>query len=83
MALVPALRSRGYADETLDALGSYAFHTLALPALAGVSDIPNAASDRMLRRVGFVPYPEVDGPTYPMRTYRLERPQATASSLSA
>lgn len=80
VALVPALWGRLYAAETLDALVSYAFETLALPALAGVTDIPNAASDRMLRRAGFVPYSEVDGPTYPMRTYRLERSQATASS---
>lgn len=83
VALVPALWGRGYPAETLDALVSYAFHTLALPALAGVTDIPNAASDRMLHRAGFVPCSEVEGPTYPMRTFRLERSHATAPSPSA
>jgi hypothetical protein len=39
-----------------------------------LTDVPNAASDRMLRRAGFVPLGETAGPRYPLRTYLRERP---------
>lgn len=74
VALVPAAWGRGLAAEALDALVLHAFQVLGLPALAGVTDVPNAASDRMLRRAGFVPFAERPGPRYRLRMYRLERP---------
>lgn len=73
---------QGFAAETLAAVISYAFQQLALPELAGVTDVPNVASDRMLRRAGFVAISEVQGPQYPMRIYRLS-PGATRAPSDA
>lgn len=78
IALAPRAWGNGYAVEALGALVSYAFETLALPALAGVTDVPNVASDRMLRRAGFIPLSEVSGPRHPLRIYRLERSSSPA-----
>jgi RimJ/RimL family protein N-acetyltransferase len=71
VALHPACWGRGYATEALGALVGHAVGALRLPALAGVTDVPNDASDRMLRRAGFVPVGECDGPRHRLRTYRL------------
>lgn len=71
VALARPQWGQGFAAETLAAVISYAFERLALPELAGVTDVPNVASDRMLRRAGFVAFSEVAGPKYPMRIYRL------------
>ncbi len=77
VALAPSHWHRGFAVEALRALVEHAFGALALPRLAGATDVPNVASDRMLVRAGFVPQRECDGPHYRIRTYLLERP-ATA-----
>lgn len=69
VALFPAAQRQGYAVETLTALRDYAARDLGLARLAGVTDVPNAASDRMLRRAGFAVLGECDGPRYRMRTY--------------
>lgn len=69
VALAPQYWGRGYALEALLALCKHATHGLGVQRLAGVTDIPNAASDRMLRRAGFTPLSEVQGPRYPLRTY--------------
>ena len=69
VALAPAAWGHGYAQEALGALRDYAARALGLTQLAGVTDVPNAASDRMLRRVGFVPLSEVAGPKYRLLTY--------------
>lgn len=74
VALHPSAWGRGLATEALGALVAHAFDALALPRLAAATDVPNAASDRMLRRAGFVPLGECDGPRWRLRTYRLERP---------
>ncbi len=73
VALAPAHWGEGYADEALVALVTYAFGALALPSLAGVTDLPNEASHRMLSRVGFAVIGECPGPRYHQRLYRLER----------
>lgn len=72
-AFAPAFWGQGYASEALRALLSYGFRTLGLPVIAGVNDVPNAASDRMLRRLGFEFVRECDGPSYRSRVYRLDR----------
>ena len=69
VALSPRVWGRGYAHEALGALIGYANGTLGLSRLAGVTDVPNAASNRMLQRAGFVVLGETDGPRYPLRTY--------------
>lgn len=52
VALTPRAWGRGYAAEALAGLQRYARSALGLERLAGVTDVPNAASDRMLRRAG-------------------------------
>jgi RimJ/RimL family protein N-acetyltransferase len=68
VALHPAAWGRGYATEALGALLQHARVALGLRVLAGVTDVPNEASDRMLRRAGFVPLSEVAGPRHRLRT---------------
>jgi [ribosomal protein S5]-alanine N-acetyltransferase len=65
--------NRGYAREALSAVLTHAFATLELPKVAAVSDVPNVASERMLRALGFQVLSEAQGPRYLMRTYILER----------
>jgi RimJ/RimL family protein N-acetyltransferase len=69
VALAPSAWGRGYASEALAELVRYAHARLGLDRLAGVTDVPNAASDRMLRRVGFRVLGEAPGPRHPLRTY--------------
>jgi ribosomal-protein-alanine N-acetyltransferase len=77
VALAPAWWRRGHAVEALRVLVAYAFGTLALEALAGATDVPNEASHRMLVRAGFEPQRECEGPHYRIRTYLLQRPDAS------
>jgi [ribosomal protein S5]-alanine N-acetyltransferase len=72
VALTPGVWGRGYAQEALAALVSHAHTTLGLPRLAAVTDVPNVASDRMLRRAGFTVLSEQPGPRFPLRTYLRE-----------
>jgi RimJ/RimL family protein N-acetyltransferase len=69
VALAPSAWGRGYATEALRALLQHATDTLHLETLAGVTDAPNEASERMLRRAGFTMLREVPGPRYALRTY--------------
>jgi RimJ/RimL family protein N-acetyltransferase len=69
VALAPAAWGRGYAAEALGALLGHATGALGLARVAGFTDAPNAASDRMLRRAGFRPLGEVPGPRHRIRTY--------------
>jgi ribosomal-protein-alanine N-acetyltransferase len=64
---------RGYAHEALVAVVHHAFTTLEQSTLAAVNDVPNVASERMLRRLGFGVLSEVQGPKLPLRTYTLQR----------
>jgi RimJ/RimL family protein N-acetyltransferase len=73
IALAPAMWGCGYASEALRAVIRHAFDTLDMTSLGAATDVPNVASDRALRRVGFVPALECDGPKYRLRTYRLRR----------
>ncbi len=70
-ALAPGVWGRGYAREALGAVISYAFAALGLPEIAAVNDVPNEASDRLVRHLGFHLTGECDGPRYRLRTYRL------------
>ncbi len=73
VALAPEAWGHGYAEEALRALLAHATDTLGLASLAGVTDVPNTRSDRMLRRVGFTVLSEVPGPRYELRTYLWAR----------
>lgn len=72
-ALAPRAWGHGYAHEALAALVRYGFEALDLPRIVGVNDVPNAASARMLDRLGFVATHEQEGPRYRMRISHLER----------
>src|SRR5687767_7607885 len=72
VALRPTAWGHGYAVEALLALRDHATQSLGLARLAGVTDVPNVASDRMLQRAGFRVLGECDGPCYRLRTYLYE-----------
>jgi RimJ/RimL family protein N-acetyltransferase len=72
IALDPGAWGQGFAVESLMALRAYATDQLGLRRLAGVTDVPNVASDRMLRRAGFTILGECDGPRHRLRTYLYE-----------
>jgi RimJ/RimL family protein N-acetyltransferase len=71
VVLAPRVWRRGYAREALRAVLAYGFGPLELARIAAVNDVPNAASDRLVRHLGFRLAGECDGPHYRMRTYWL------------
>lgn len=73
VALPRAWWGHGYAQEALRAMLHYATTTLDVTLLAAVTDVPNTASDAMLRAVGFVAVREAPGPRHPLRIYRYPR----------
>lgn len=77
VALAPGVWHQGYALEVLRALLEYATKTLRLDRLVAVTDVPNIASDRLIRRAGFVPCAETDGPRHRLRHYSLESEDST------
>ena len=81
VVLAPAARGQGFAQEALAALIVHAAETLGLTHIAGVTDVPNTPSDRMLRRAGFRVLGEVPGPKHPLRTYLLDVDRPGPSSL--
>lgn len=50
--LAPSVWGRGYATESARAVMEYGFETLNLPKIAAAADVPNAASVRVLERLG-------------------------------
>jgi [ribosomal protein S5]-alanine N-acetyltransferase len=72
-AFSPSVWGHGYATEALAAVVRYAFEQLGWSQLGAVNDVPNAASDRLVRRLGFEVTGECDGPRYRLRTYVLTR----------
>jgi len=73
VALAPEAWHQGYAAEVLAALIEYAFWRLSLDELAAWIDEPNAASHRLVERLGFTRSGELDGPRYRMCYYVLTR----------
>lgn len=69
IALNPSHWGLGYAREALAALLEYATASLGIATVAAVTDVPNVASDRMLRSAGFTVLSEVHGPKHRLRTY--------------
>jgi RimJ/RimL family protein N-acetyltransferase len=82
-AFAPAAWGNGYATEALTAVLRYGFDDLGLPLVAAVNDVPNAASDRLVRRLGFEVTGECDGPKYRLRTCRLTPPAFAAAVAGA
>ena len=52
---------------------AHGFETLRLPELFAFVEAPNAASQRLMRRLGFAPAGEADGPRCPLTVWRLRR----------
>jgi [ribosomal protein S5]-alanine N-acetyltransferase len=74
-AFLPSVWGHGYATEALAAVVRYAFEQLGLSQLAAVNDVPNEASNRLVKRPGFEVTGESAGPRYRLRTYVLTREQ--------
>lgn len=72
-ALLPAVWGSGYASEALAALLAYAQRIGRAHSLVANCDLPNQASHRLLRRLGFVAESESEGRRYPLRHYRFQR----------
>lgn len=70
---------QGYAREMAEALVAYGFDHLGLDQIRASTDVPNQASQRVLRRLGFV----VDAarpPTAGKLYFRVPRPRREAGS---
>lgn len=74
VALHPDAWGNGLAGEMLAAALAHGFGALALPHIAAISDVPNAASARMLARAGFRQAGEHPGLHYRLFSWMLERP---------
>jgi RimJ/RimL family protein N-acetyltransferase len=72
VALHPAFCGRGYASEAIRALMAHAADGLGLRRLAAAVDVPNAASIRLVERLGFRPVAETPGPRYRLRHFVLD-----------
>ncbi len=78
VAFSPSVWGHGYATESLAVVIRYAFEQLGLSQLAAVNDVPNEASDRLVKRLKFEVTGESAGPKYRLRTYVLTREQFAA-----
>jgi RimJ/RimL family protein N-acetyltransferase len=67
----PSVCRQRYGTEALSALLTHASEALPHERLVAVADVPNVASDRLLRRAGFAMGNETDGPRHRLRIYRL------------
>jgi len=74
IALHPDAWGQGLAGEALSAVLDHGFRALALPRIAAISDVPNAASAKMLARAGFRRTGEHPGLHYRLFSWMLERP---------
>jgi RimJ/RimL family protein N-acetyltransferase len=71
VALWPERRGQGYAQEALKAVLWHAQSASAGRSFVAVCDVPNAAGDRMLRRLGFAAGYEADAGPWRARQYCL------------
>lgn len=70
-SFAPAAWGLGYATEALEPLLHHGFTACGLEEIVAVVDVPNEASHRLVRRLGFRMTGEADGPYYRMRMYGL------------
>ena len=76
--IAPEFQGNGYMGEALSRVTDYAFGTLQLSALEAYTEAENTPSRRLLERIGFVEWGQVDDYSaddtrvYHMIVYRLE-----------
>ena len=71
IALAPEHWGRGYAFETLAAILAYGFRARRLERIVALVDEPNAASHRLMGRLGFASAGSGTQPRYQMTCYEL------------
>lgn len=71
VALAPAAWHQGYATEALESVLARGFGPLGLKRIVAVVDVPNTASGRLVRRLGFDVTGEFGGAHGPLRGYAL------------
>ncbi len=76
IALHPAHWGKGLAAEALDALILYARDSLGLSRLVAAVDVPNARSQRLMRRCGFAAVGRTPGPACELVLYDLSLGEA-------
>lgn len=74
--LLPGHWGRGYATEAARAMVDFAFETLRVPRLYAVADPDNAASERVMQRLGMRDVGRQRHYDIWCTTYLLERPEA-------
>jgi RimJ/RimL family protein N-acetyltransferase len=86
--LASAVRGRGYATEMAEAVLRYGFVDLGLPRVAGITNLDNVASQRVLTRIGLhrggeraFPHP-ADAPPGPFAWFEREAPDWLADHRS-
>jgi RimJ/RimL family protein N-acetyltransferase len=73
-AWLPRFRGRGYAFEAATATLDYAFAQRRLPRVMAIVGLDNAASQRLLLRVGMSDLGVRDVAGEPLRVYAMDRP---------
>lgn len=73
IALHPHHQGHGFAQEALTALMAHATQALGATLFVASCCVPDAAGNRLLRRLGFAAGYECDGGRYRVRQYRRER----------
>ncbi len=72
-SLAPAAWGRGYATEAARAVIAHALEVAGLPEVLAEVDEGNAASRRVIEKLGMTPFDTVEGALGPMIRYRLIR----------
>jgi RimJ/RimL family protein N-acetyltransferase len=71
---------RGVALQAAKAAMRHGFDVLKLLRILAAVDLPNERSHRLMRRLGFVPTGETDGPKHRLRTYVAFSAAASSTS---
>ncbi|MEW6272624.1 MAG: GNAT family N-acetyltransferase [Thermodesulfobacteriota bacterium] len=79
-SIEPALWGRGLATEAARAVVAWTFERLDLPRVLGGVDAPNAASRRVLEKLGMTPLPAAGAAGTAVRYYAVTRERFGATS---
>jgi RimJ/RimL family protein N-acetyltransferase len=84
-AFLPAARGQGYATEAAAAMLDYGFAEMRLPRIVAITTLDNAASGRVLEKIGlrFSRIVRLPGDGQELRLYEATRPVTPASRADA